>query len=202
LQGKHGDGGGVPAAGAQTPWLQDGDIQQRLAVREVVLHSALGGQEVHGRIEAAIRIEAPPEAIWQVLVDYEHASSFVPGLKRCHRIDGAPDGTWALIEHEVKYSWLMPTIHTVFRAEYHRPWRIDFQRVSGDLKEENGVWLLKPTADGTGTIVEYEVFIDPGFWIPPPLVRASVRNELPAALKALRTRVEGLQMQGPREASR
>ena len=42
------------------------------------------------------------------------------------------------------------------------------------------------------TIVEYELYVDPGFWVPRVLLRHSLRSELPAALSALRTRAEGL----------
>jgi hypothetical protein len=38
--------------------------------------------------------------------------------------------------------------------------------------------------------VEYQLHVDPGFWIPRVLVRHSLRTELPAALAAVRTRAE------------
>jgi hypothetical protein len=62
--------------------------------------------------------------------------------------------------------------------------------VSGDLKEETGEWLLTRTADGTATVVEYQVYVDPGFWIPQVLVTHSLRKDLPAALNGLRDRVQ------------
>jgi ribosome-associated toxin RatA of RatAB toxin-antitoxin module len=179
-------------AGAQTSWLNDSDIQLQLAAGEVVVHTALDGDEPRGHVHAAVRINATPEAIWRVMMDCERAPSFVPGLKRCRRIQGAPDGTWELIEHQVKYSWFMPTVRYVFRADYQKPTRIDFQRVSGDIKDEHGTWLLEPTSDASATIVEYQVYIDSGFWIPGPLLRHSLRSDLPAGLAALRTRVEGV----------
>jgi glutathione reductase (NADPH) len=40
--------------------------------------------------------------------------------------------------------------------------------------------------------IQYEVYLDPGFWVPQALVRHSLRKDLPAVLEALRTRVEGL----------
>jgi len=124
------------------------------------------------------------------MTDCRQTPSFVPGLKRCRRVDGAPDGRWEDIEHEVSYSWLLPSVHYVLRAEYDRPRRIDFRRVSGDLKEETGEWLLTRTADGTATVVEYQVYVDPGFWIPQVLVTHSLRKDLPAALNGLRDRVQ------------
>jgi len=166
------------AAEAQASWLADPAIQQRLAAGEVVVHSSIDTRESRGRVSAAVRIHAQPEAIWNVMTDCERAPSFVPGLKRCRRVESAPNGAWELIEHEIKYSWLLPTIRFVFR------------RVSGDLKEEEGFWLLEATADGSATIIEYEVYVDPGFWVPQALIRRSLRKDLPVALTALRAQVE------------
>lgn len=154
--------------------------------------------QVH--VNAAVRINAPPDRIWRVLTDCAHAPSFIPGLKRCKLVDAAPDGSWEIIEQEAKYSWFMPSVTCVLRADYERPRRIDFRRMSGDLKEEHGSWMLvaeprdpRSTGEslsGTSTIVQYELFVDPGFWIPRALLRHSLRSELPAALTALRARVE------------
>jgi hypothetical protein len=146
--------------------------------------------EGKGRVYAAVRIRATADVIWNVMTNCEDAPSFVPGLKRCRRLDGAPDGSWEIIEHEVKYSWLLPTVHYVFRADYQRPHRIDFHRVGGDLKDQEGTWRLEEWADASATIVEYEVYLDPGFWVPEALVRHTLRRDLPAVLRALRDRVE------------
>ena len=99
-------------------------------------------------------------------------------------------GSWEEIEQEVRYSWLLPAVRYVFRAEYDRPRRMDFRRVSGDLKEEEGAWLLTATADGSATVVEYEVYLDPGFWIPQFLVTRTLRKDVPAVLSGLRECVE------------
>jgi len=180
------------AAEAETSWLENPEIQRRLRAGEVVVRSTIDTSQPRGRISAAVRINAGAEAIWNVMTDCEHASSFVPGLKHCRRVESSPDGAWELIEHEVKYTWLLPAIRYVFRADYQRPRRIDFRRVSGDLKDEEGTWLLEATPDGSATIIQYEVYLDPGFWVPQALVRHSLRKDLPAVLEAVRTRVEGL----------
>jgi hypothetical protein len=183
------------ALAAQSGWVAEPGVQRRLAAGEVVVQAATeidpaaprGGV----RAAAAVRIRASPEAIWSVMTDCSQALLFVPGLKRCRRIDGAPDGRWEDIEHEVRFSWLLPAVRYVFRAQYDRPHRIEFRRVSGDLKEEEGTWLLTQTADGSATVVEYEVYLDPGFWIPQFLVARSLRKDVPAVLSGLRDRVQG-----------
>ena len=181
------------AAQAQVSWLDSPETQHRLAAGEVVIRSTLDSSESRGRVSAAVRINAEPDAIWAVMRDCEHAPAFVPGLKHCRRVQSAADGSWELIEHEVKYSWLLPTIRYVFRADYQRSRRVDFRRVSGDLKDQQGVWLLEATPDGSATTVQYQLYLDPGFWVPQALVRHSLRKDLPAVLKALRVRVEGLE---------
>jgi polyketide cyclase/dehydrase/lipid transport protein len=181
-----------PLAAAQGTWVEDAAIQSRLAAGEVVVEAAnpVDPQHPRGRIRAAVRILAPAETVWSVMTDCKQARAFVPGLRRCRRVDGAADGSWADIEHEVRYSWLLPAVSYVFRADYDRPRRIDFRRISGDLKEEEGAWLLLPSPDASATVVEYEVYLDPGFWIPQFLVNRSLRKDLPAALAGLRERAE------------
>ncbi len=179
-----------PAEATQSEWVADPTIQQRLAAGEVVVASSIDSSHSRGRIRAAVRIDATPEAIFGIVTDCHEALSFVPGLRHCRLVDGASDGSWQDVEHDVRYSWLLPSVRYVFRAQYHRPHRIDFHRISGDLKEEEGTWLLTRTADGAATVVEYEVYLDPGFWIPRALVARSLRKDIPAVLTALRECVE------------
>ncbi|HYM28666.1 MAG TPA: SRPBCC family protein [Steroidobacteraceae bacterium] len=177
---------------APSAWVSDPGVQRRLAAGEVVVQAVSGvdPERPRGTVHAAVRIVAPADTIWKIMTDCQQAEVFVPGLRRCRRIDGAADGSWADIEHEVRYSWMLPTVDYVFRAHYDRPRRIDFRRISGDLKEEEGAWLLMPAPDGSATVVEYEVYLDPGFWIPHFLVTRSLRKDLPAALAGLRQRAE------------
>ena len=179
------------ALAAQSGWVSEPAVQQRLAQGQVVVETAgsIDSGAPRGRVRAAVRIPASPEAIWRVMTDCAQAPLYVPGLKRCRRIDAAPDGSWEDIEHEVRYSWLLPPVRYVFRAQYQRPQRMDFHRISGDLREEAGTWLLTATPDGTATVVEYEVYLDPGFWIPKFLVTRMLRKDVPAVLNGLSERV-------------
>jgi uncharacterized protein YndB with AHSA1/START domain len=180
------------ALAAQTGWIAEPGVQRRLAQGEVVVRTATATDPAapRGRVRAAVRIPASPEAIWRIMTDCAQAPLYVPELKRCRRIDGAPDGRWEDIEHVVRYSRFLPEVRYVFRAQYDRPHRIDFHRVGGDLKAQEGTWLLTPTPDGSATVVEYEIYLEPGFWIPQFLVARSLRKDVPAVLSGLRERVE------------
>jgi hypothetical protein len=185
----------LPVTGvAQSDWVTAAGVQQRLAAGEVVVTTAaaIDPGRPRGRVLAAVLIKATPEAIWRVITDCVQAPLFVPGLKHCRLLGAASDGSWEDFEQEVQYSWFLPTLRFVFRAEYERPRLVRFRRVSGDLKDEEGTWLLTPTPDGSATLVQYEVYVDPGFWVPQVLVNRSLRNDLPAALSGLRDRVTRL----------
>ena len=174
-------------ASAQSAWLEDPAIQQKLAAGEIVVHMGPDGQHVF----AAVTIRAPAEAVWKVITDCEEAPQFMPGMKTCRRLEAATDGSWENIEREYKYSWLMPAAHDIVRTEYHKPQRIEFQRVSGDFRDQRGAWLLTASADGSATVLEYQFYVDLGFWLPHSLIQRSLRNDLPAAMKAVRARAEG-----------
>jgi uncharacterized protein YndB with AHSA1/START domain len=180
------------ARAAETGRVTDPEVQRRLAAGEVVVETATAPdpERPRGRVRAAVLIKAQPQAIWAVITDCREALKFVPGLRLCRRTDGAPDGRWVNIEQEIDYSWLMPTVHNVLRADCDPPRRIDFHRVSGDLKQEEGSWLLTPTPDGSATVVEYEMYLDPGFWTPQWLINRTLRKDVPGALAGLRERVE------------
>jgi len=177
------------ATQAEAGWVQDQTVQQQLAAGQVAVQMLFDGNQSRMQVRAAVKVNATPETIWRVLTDCEHAANFIPGVKRCRRVQSAPDDSWEILEQEAKYSWWMPAVTTVIRAEYKRPQRIDFKRISGDLKQEEGNWVLESGQDAA-TIVEYELYVDPGFWIPRVLLRHSLRSELPAALTAVRERAE------------
>jgi hypothetical protein len=183
----------LPLTGAaQSDWTEAPGVQARLAAGEVVVTTAaaIDPGRPRARVLAAVLVKASPETIWGVMTDCKQAPLFVPGLNRCSRIAGAADGSWEDFEQVVQYSWFLPTVRYVLRAMYQRPHRIQFRRISGDLKDEDGSCLLTPTPDGSATLVLYEVYVDPGFWVPQVLVNRTLRKDLPAALAGLRDRVQ------------
>jgi ribosome-associated toxin RatA of RatAB toxin-antitoxin module len=140
-----------------------------------------------GMIDAAIIINAPAELIWDLMTDCVHAPEFIPGLISCKVLEN--HGETEIIEHQVKFSWLVPRLTYVFQAGYEKYRRIDFKRISGGLKELEGSWVLEQIGDGRQTIVLYSVYLDPGFFLPQWLIRMFLQRDLPGLLLALRNRV-------------
>ncbi len=163
----------------------------RLARGEVVVRVDPSGGKKNDRVEAAILIAAAAEPIWRLINDCRQTPEFIPGLKSCRVLQ--QDGTGDLIEHRMQVSKLLPEVKYIFRAEYQRNRRIDFKRMSGDLREFEGSWVLEVFEAGKRqTLVVYSVFLDPGPLLPQWAVQLILREDLPGILLALRDRVSSL----------
>lgn len=183
--------GWLLADGARALDLSDDDWES-LGQGEVVVQS----EEIDSRtrVQAAIVIEQPATAIWQVMLDCPNAPEFVPNMRRCEVLEQAEDESWEIIEHEVKYGWLAPKTVYQFRAEYQPKASIHFERISGDLKHLEGDWMLSPIEGLDNYIlVSYSVFIDPGFMVPGFITRSALRDDLPEVMRSLRERVAEVQ---------
>lgn len=141
-----------------------------------------------GRAEATVKIRAARAVVWSLLTSCANARKLVPGLVDCAVITSAPDHSWQLIRHVIAYSWYVPRLELVFRADYRYPGRISMTRVSGDLRVFESSWDLR--SDGEFTIAHYSLALAPDFWVPRWLVRVALRHDLPKMLRALRSFAE------------
>lgn len=141
-----------------------------------------------GRASASVQIRADRAVIWKLLTSCGNARKLVPGLTGCEVLDSAPDHSWQLIRHRINYSWYVPRVDFVFRADYRYPEGISMHRVSGNLKVFEGQWNLD--RQGEFTRVRYSLTLAPGFWVPKWLVQAALKHDLPRMLSSLRTLAE------------
>jgi len=169
------------------------DEARRVAARQVVVRADLDANQRRGTVRAAVRIEAPPAVVFQMMIRCGDALRYVPHLQKCQVRDQAPDESWLLVEHEIDYGWYAPRVNWVFRAELATDRRITFRQVSGDFKVNEGAWELEPTADGATTLLLYRAHIDPPGFVPSWLARSTFRRELPQMLTQLRQRCEAEQ---------
>jgi polyketide cyclase/dehydrase/lipid transport protein len=158
---------------------QNGDIEVTVS---------LDPAEQSGSANATVRIHAPREVVWSLITSCPESLRMVPGLEVCDVLETAPDQSWQKIRHVMNYSWYVPKLTYVIRAEYDRPSKVTIERIAGDLRTLRGSWELK--SDGSFTIAHYMVDLAPGFWIPHWVVRSALRKDLPKMLRALRARAE------------
>lgn len=143
------------------------------------------GDADDGLIKGAIDIEAPPAAVWKVVVDCNLAPRMVASLKSCRVIERDPAGAWDVREQISKPGFL-PSVRSVFRSDYDPPHLVRYRRVDGDLRSLEGEWRLIPLRDGAATRALYENRAAMPYRLPGALMRMAARHDVAAALVALR----------------
>ncbi len=136
-----------------------------------------------------IEIEAPVEILWAIMMDCEMAIMLAPDIKDCEIIESADDGTWDIRKQKVSVSSVLPKFVTVFRSEYEENTSIRISRVRGDLKLQDGLWILEPLSK-TRTRVTYQARLKPKGPVPRSLFRRAVDKDLPEILGNLRAEAE------------
>lgn len=142
-----------------------------------------------GQIEALIDIPAPPERVWNVMLDCARAPAFVPGLTECHILSADPAGRWDVREHLVEWIWFLPAVRSVFRSEYQKPFLIAFHNEGGDLSSLEGEWRLISLNSGRATRLSYRATVKLALPLPGAIVRDALEREVPKTLQALRAEV-------------
>jgi len=181
---------GVAPAGEFTLTPEE---SQRVAARQIVVRANLDSGQRRGTVRAAVRIEAPPDIVFDMMIRCADALQYVPHLRSCEVRDRAADDSWLLVEQEIDFGWYAPRVNWTFRAELAPDRSIRFRQVSGDFKANEGTWELEPTPDGATTLLLYRAYIDPPGFVPSWLARSTFRRELPQMLKDLRRHCEAEQ---------
>jgi ribosome-associated toxin RatA of RatAB toxin-antitoxin module len=178
------------AAGAEAGFTLTPAEYERVTARQVVISASLDSTGRRGTAHAAVRIEAPPEVVFQMMIRCADALKYVPHLRKCRVRERGPDGSWQVVEQQIDFGWYAPSINWTFRADLDSGRSISFRQVAGDFKANEGVWQLEPTPDGATTLLLYRAFVDPPGFVPNWLARSTFRRELPQMLTDLRRRCE------------
>jgi len=140
-------------------------------------------------VKVATLINAPPQAIWDVLTACQIAPEYVPNVTSCKSLEVLDGGRAELFVQTVKPAFFLPSFEHVFRLDYEPYRRIGVHRVSGPIALMEGSWWLVPEVDGAILLV-YELALDPGIPVPRFLVRATLKRDLPRLVAAIRQRAE------------
>jgi coenzyme Q-binding protein COQ10 len=144
-----------------------------------------------GEVAQELLIEAPTEALFDIIVDYARYPEFVPGIKACRvRRVGAEKH----VEYELDLG--VRRVKYVLLHDEDRPRRVTWSLVSGDaMKVSNGSWHLTPHGEGS-TRARYAVEVQLAKipLVPQGLIDRMTdemtRVQLPRTLDAFKRRAE------------
>ena len=169
-----------------------GSVVAQLRGGEVVLFQPA---DALGQAGAAVQIHATRDEIWEVILDWESAPSYMPTLKTAKLLKSK--GNTQLVAHHVKIGF-MPAVSYQFLATQTPKKAINFRQTEGDLRDFAGGWLLVDGAefDQPGSFfVFYQVYLDPGRLVPQSMVQRSLIKDVPPVLTNIRKRIYDLQVE-------
>lgn len=135
---------------------------------------------------ATVMIDAKPEAVWNVLTDYEDTAHIFSNVKKLKVLKAS--GSSKEIAFEVtsmgglcKYDYVLNV------QENEAEKRIEWSRNSGAFRINEGFWQLTPFKDGT--LVTYAKYIDGGPLMPQMFVNNELRKTMPSIMTNLKEEV-------------
>lgn len=164
-----------PAAAA-TP---QGDIEAYSACEEQI------GPRVYQ--VSRLTVNAAPNQVQDVITDYDHTEKVFDNVSKCKVIKDTGE-----IKH---VAFTVKTLGSLMSCDYvleikSTPGRIEWKRVSGAFKANEGFWKFEPINGGRSTLVTYAKFIDGGLLAPKFIVNREIRSSMPVIMANLKSTAE------------
>jgi uncharacterized membrane protein len=139
------------------------------------------------RAERQIVIEGSQQECFDAIVDYESFPDWQRAVKDVEVLSRHRDGRGKHVAFEIDAK--VRTVRYTLDYSYEEPHHVGWRYVEGDPKNVTGELVLENRGDGT-TLATYSLAIDPGVWLPDPLVTALNEQVMHGALEDLKKRVE------------
>lgn len=132
-------------------------------------------------------INAAPNQVQEVITDYEHTDKVFDNVTKCKVVKDCGD------TKEVAFT--IKTLGSLMSCDYvleikSTPGRIEWKRLSGAFKANEGFWKFEPTNGGRSTQVTYAKFVDGGMFAPKFIVNREIRNSMPTIMANLKGTAE------------
>lgn len=151
--------------------------------------TASKGKGTAGSGLAMTLIDAPVDAVWGYLVDFEKQPEYMPRIETA--VAYSEDGNETGIKQTVKVAWKTVIYHileTRDKENYILRWRLDHSK-ENDIAETVGSWQLVPYQE-TKTVAIYSLNVDSGMRVPKFIENFLMTRDLPGLLEALKLRSE------------
>jgi hypothetical protein len=143
-------------------------------------------------------IDAPVEAVYDVLVDYDHYDRVSSIFEESRYLERNPDGSGVV--YTKAHGCIVFFCTTVERVE-----RLDVvpdaEIVATVIPERSNARYAKThwrlVAENGGTLLRYELEMEPDFWVPPLIGPALIKRALKQGGARAAVRVENLARQAP-----
>ncbi|CAO2196077.1 unnamed protein product [Urochloa humidicola] len=160
--------------------------------------SKVGTKRNRRVVRAQVRVDAPLEAVWATLTDYEGLADFIPGLSECRLLQQDQAQGFARLyqvgEQDLALGFKFNAKGTIdcYEGDMEslpaaRRREIAFNMIDGDFKLFQGKWsLLQLQEEEATTLLSYLVELEPKLWVPVSLLEGRICREIKNNLVSIR----------------
>lgn len=135
-------------------------------------------------------MDNPLPDVWAFIGNKELAPSYLNGVE-VSKVVGR-EGDDLIVFQQTRPTGISKSFKYVTKHHPTPYKRIQFERVSGDLRNIEGAWHFDAVDEGHKTLLVYQLHIDPGFLYPQTFVVSSQKQRLPQVMAEVRKRLAEL----------
>lgn len=142
-------------------------------------------------------IQASPEFIYQVLMDFDNFHKLAGGIKETHFVPGEHPGEvlgYTLIESCVLFFCRRAEKLERIEATPYSEIRAVVIPAQSDFVMKVSRWILEPQGDAT--LLSYEAEFEPDFWLPPLIGTWAIKRKLVESAQTIGMRIEFMAAKG------
>jgi hypothetical protein len=165
-------------------------IKEQLAEGEIVLFYPKAFPPTGGFLAGAIHIDATRDEAWDIVSKPNRMPEYL-GIKSCEILE--EEKGVQRIKTVTEFEWLPIEWNYEYQATHEEPETVRFEYIKGNLRHFEGHWRLWKGEDlglKGGSVVFYELYLDPGKLVPKMIVRSNLKKDVPNVLKCLKTFLE------------
>jgi len=173
-----------------TPSFAEAQISQKSVGVAVPLSGVIHHEQEIGRKDFVVSktlIHATPQKIFEIVTDYPNAVRYFTNLTACEVLS-EKDGV-KQVRFGAKANGLMK-LDYVLSIDQSKSNRIEWTRVKGAFKANEGYWDLTPVDGGRSTLVTYAKHVDPGFFTPKMFVHKTLKDTAENIFRDLKRNAE------------
>ena len=139
------------------------------------------------RAERQIEIAGSPRACFDAITDYDSFPDWHRAVKDVEVLSRDESGRGKEVAFEIDAK--LRTVRYTLDYSYEEPHLVSWDYVDGDPRDVDGELVLEDGGDGM-TLATYSLRIDPGVWLPGPVVSLLNEQVMQGALVDIKRRVE------------
>lgn len=166
------------------PFLSFSTVDQdRLRAGEVLVWN--DKVEKKRYVHAAVLLDHPVEQVWALLDNKEATPTFIASVKSAQVV--SRENNVCVISQETEAPGTGRTFRYLIQHTLTYPQRVDFVRLSGDLRQIEGCWFFDPIEEGKKTLLVYDLHLDAGMLVPQGFIVGSQMKSLPVIMTSIRS---------------